>query len=61
MKKSLFIALVLLLCLAMLLTGCSGNSSTPNNNDLEKEIEVNIENLKEAKVSVWDGTIADSF
>lgn len=61
MKKSLFVALTLLLCLAMLLTGCSGNSSTPNNNDPEKEIEENIENLKEAKVSVWDGTIADSF
>lgn len=61
MKKILFVTMSLLLCVATLLTGCSKNSSVHNNNISEKTIEEIFENSKKAKVSVWDGTIADSF
>lgn len=61
MKKSLFAVMAMLLCMTMLFTGCTGNGSSSNNKDPEKEIEENIENIKDARVSVWDGSIADSF
>ena len=68
MKKRLLTALSLLLCAALLLCACSGSpfgnpSGNPSSNktDPEKEIDENIENLIEARISVWDGSVAESF
>ena len=68
MKKRLLTVLSLLLCVALLLCACSSSpsgssSDNPSNNqkDPEKEIDENIENLIEARISVWDGSVADSF